>query len=216
LFVHSFLRHLSWVVCLIYFRIEFHGVERVPLEGPVILAPNHASYFDPVWVSIPIRRQLRYMTWERFFGFPLLGPMLRGLGAFPVRMEKGDRRAMRHSLDHLKSGGGLMIFPEGARTRTGEMTRFKPGVIQLALASGAKIVPVTIVGGYRALSPHNRVPRPTKVRLYYHDPVTVNELDVETVTKEQLHEEASRLRGIVLAGLGEGNVKTLRPPVREA
>jgi 1-acyl-sn-glycerol-3-phosphate acyltransferase len=128
----------------------------------LILAPNHASYFDPIWVSIPIARQLRYMTWEKFFGFPWLAPILRKLGAFPVKVEVGDRGAIRHSIEHLKAGGGLMIFPEGARTRTGEMTRFKPGVIQLALESGASIVPVTIVGGYRAFSPSHRFPRPTK------------------------------------------------------
>ena len=207
MFLHSFLRHLSRVICLIYFRIEFHGVERVPLEGPVIVAPNHASYFDPIWVSIPIRRQLRYMTWEKFFGFPLIGTVIRGLGAFPVRVDKGDRRAIRHSIEHLKAGGGLMIFPEGARTRTGETTRFKPGVIQLALESGAPIVPVTIIGGYRALSPHARFPRPTKVKLIYHEPRKIDLGAAEEVTKEQLHAEAAQLRETVLRGLNEGKAR---------
>lgn len=173
----------------------------MPLEGPVIVAPNHTSYLDPIWVSIPIRRQLRYMTWEKFFAFPLLGPVIRGLGAFPVRVEKGDRRAMRHSIEHLKEGGGLMIFPEGARTRTGEMAKFKPGVIQLAVASGAPIVPVTIIGGYRALSPHDRFPRPTKVKLIYHEPVRIDATDADEVTKEQLLDEAARLRDVVFRGL---------------
>jgi 1-acyl-sn-glycerol-3-phosphate acyltransferase len=144
------------------------------------------------------------MTWEKFFGFPMLGPIIRGLGAFPVKVEQGDRRAMRHSIEHLKSGGGIMIFPEGARTRTGETTRFKPGVIQLAVASGAPIVPVTIVGGYRAFSPSHRFPRPTKVKLIYHEPIRMDHLDEDGVTKEELHNEAARLRGIVVAGLGNG------------
>ncbi len=105
------------------------------------------------------------------FRIPLLGPLLRAFGAFPVNVKIGDRGALRLSLEHLQQGGALMIFPEGSRTRTGEMLPFKHGMIRLALESGAPIIPVTIVGGYRALSPQMRFPRPTKVKVYYHVPM---------------------------------------------
>jgi 1-acyl-sn-glycerol-3-phosphate acyltransferase len=163
----------------------------------VIIAPNHASYLDPIWVSLPLRRKLRYMTWERMFRVPILGPLMRAFGAFPVRVELGDRGAIRHSMEHLRSGGALMIFPEGARTRTGQMMPFKPGVIQLALLTGAPIIPVTIIGGYRVLSPWHRIPRPLKVKLYYHEPLQVRPGSGEPGTKEYLHEQAAVLRSIV-------------------
>ncbi len=196
LFYH-FIRYFLYTLCLAYFRIEFHGAERVPADGPVILAPNHASYLDPIWVSLPLRRKLRYMTWERMFRVPVLGRLMRAFGAFPVRVELGDRGAMRHSVEHLRSGGALMIFPEGARTRTGQMMPFKPGVIQLALSTGAPIVPVTIIGGYRVLSPWHRIPRPLKIKLYYHEPLQIPLRSDERGAKDYLREQAALLHSIV-------------------
>jgi len=196
-FFYHLLRFTIHAICLLYFRIEFHGSERVPLDGPVILAPNHASYLDPIWVSIPVRRRLRYMTWDRMFRIPLLGPLLRAFGAFPVNVKIGDRGALRLSLEHLQQGGALMIFPEGSRTRTGEMLPFKHGMIRLALESGAPIIPVTIVGGYRALSPQMRFPRPTKVKVYYHVPLSLNLPAEHAEFKSYIRTQASDIERIV-------------------
>ncbi|MEP7271466.1 MAG: lysophospholipid acyltransferase family protein [Acidobacteriota bacterium] len=206
LFYH-FLRHLVHTVCRIYFRIEFHDVERVPIRGPVILAPNHASFLDPVWVSIPIGRRLRYMTWDKMFRVPLLGPLMRVFGAFPVKVEIGDRGAIRHSVEHLRAGGALMIFPEGGRTRNGQLMGFKPGVIQLALTTGAPIVPVTIIGGYRVYSPWHKFPRPLKLRLYYHEPIALTPPEDEAQMKAYLKEQAERLRSIVATRLPDAGVQ---------
>ncbi len=202
LFYH-FLRHLVHTVCRVYFRIEFHGADRVPDRGAVILAPNHASFLDPVWVSIPIGRRLRYMTWDRMFQVPLLGPLMKTFGAFPVKVEVGDRGAMRHSIEHLRNGGALMIFPEGGRTRNGQLMSFKPGVIQLALTTGAPIVPVTITGAYRVYSPWHKFPRPLKLKLYYHEPIALTPPEDQGLIKAYLREQAERLRLIVAGPLPE-------------
>jgi len=196
-FFYHLLRFTVHSICLLYFRIEFHGSERVPLEGPVILAPNHASYLDPIWVSIPVRRRLRYMTWDRMFKIPLLSPLMRAFGAFPVNVKIGDRGALRLSLEHLQQGGALMIFPEGSRTRTGDMLPFKHGVIRLALESGAPIVPVTIVGGYKALSPQMRFPRPAKVKVFYHSPLRLVLPEQHSEFKSYMRTQASDIERLV-------------------
>jgi 1-acyl-sn-glycerol-3-phosphate acyltransferase len=168
LWVFQFSRRLVGLFSRLYFRIEFEGADRAPKEGAMILAPNHVSYCDPFWVSIPLKRPLQYMTWEKITRLPLLGRLSMAYGAFPVKIEKGDRAALRHSLEQLKRGGGLVIFPEGGRTHTGRLMPFKAGVIRLALETNAPIVPVTIIGGYRAFSPHHIFPRPYKVKVIYH------------------------------------------------
>lgn len=208
MFFYHLLRHFVHAVCAVYFRIEFHGAERVPRDGPVIVAPNHSSYADPIWVSIPIPRRLRYMTWDRMMRVPLLGPLMRAFGSFPVNVDAGDRSALRFSLEHLRSGGALMIFPEGSRTRTGEIQPFKPGVIRLALETGAPIIPVTIVGAYDAYSPQHKFPRPRKLRLYYHEPVRLPRLVGKAnkdELKEYMREQAARLHDIVAGRVPEEN-----------
>ena len=204
-------RLLVLSICRLYFRIEFEGAHRVPESGAMILAPNHVSYLDPLWVSIPVRRPLRYMTWDRMTRLPLLGPLMRAYGAFPVNVERGDRGALRASLEQLRAGGGLVIFPEGARTRTGRLQPFKPGVVRLAHDGGVPIVPVTILGGYRAFAPHHFFPRPCKVRIIYHDPIHLD----PAATKEDLHQQACRLYAVVASALPPDALPAPESPVGE-
>lgn len=194
-------RGLCALFCQIYFRIEFLGVENVPPSGPFIVSPNHQSYFDPFWVSIPFRYPLRYMTWDRFVYMPVVGHFIRTLGAFPVKLDRGDRAALRLALGHLKSGGTLVLFPEGGRTRDGELMAFKPGVIRLALETGVPIVPVSIIGAYRAYNPHHLFPRPRKVKVLFHPPITVPQLTEGEDVKLHLAENAEKLKEIIRSGL---------------
>lgn len=189
------------LISRLYFRIEFHGLAEVPRGGPLIVAPNHSSYLDPIWVSLPLPRRLRYMTWDRVVAAPLLGRLVRALGAFPVKPDTGDRAALRLSLEHLRGGGAIMIFPEGGRTRTGQVMPFKPGVIRLALDTQAPILPVTIIGGFDAFSAFHRFPRPHKVIVIYHPPIKLSPPVDEAETKDYLHQQAARLQQIVASAL---------------
>lgn len=193
-----------WLVAFfsrLYFRIEFKGVEHVPKSGAMIVAPNHVSYLDPLWVSIPIGRPLRYMTWDRMTRLPLLGPLMLAYGSFPVSLEKGDRAALKASLEQLRAGGGLMVFPEGARTSSGRLEEFKPGVIRLAIETGAPIVPVTIIGGYRAFCRHHYFPRPFKIRIVYHEPIRLTPPAENSKLKEFQNDQAVRLQSVVASAL---------------
>lgn len=122
------------------------GQELFPKEGPAIVVANHRSLWDPVAVGVAVPRQVRFMAKEELFQIPGLGFLLRALGAFPVRRGKSDRAALHASLEMLRQGQVVGMFPEGTRVRAGELGRFYGGAALLSLKTGAPLVPVALEG----------------------------------------------------------------------
>ena len=151
--------------------LDLVGVEHIPPSGPLIVTPNHQTYADPPLVTIPIRRRVYYMAWNRLFDVPGLAWMIRRLRAFPVEIESSDARATREAVRLLQAGHVLMIFPEGERSRDGAIGRFKPGAFRLAASLGVPVLPVTIRGGHEAWPPGRLLPRAGRVTITYHRPL---------------------------------------------
>ena len=163
------IRPIVGAVSKVVWQIEFSGVENVPQSGGVIVAANHQTYIDPFWISLPIKRPTRYLAWSAAFQWPIVGTCLIWLGAWPLALEGSDPAAIRRSLQWLREGGAVVIFPEGGRsTASGSLERFKAGAIRLALEANVPILPVTIRGGNRVWPRGWRFPRPGKVIITYH------------------------------------------------
>jgi 1-acyl-sn-glycerol-3-phosphate acyltransferase len=155
-------------LCRFYFKLELHGTENIPASGPLLITPNHQTYADPALVTIPVRRPVYYMAWDRLFGIPLFGRFIRRLRAFPVDIESSDPRATREAVRLLQAGEAVMIFPEGERTKDGGVGRFKLGAFRLAVALSVPVLPVTITGGHEAWPPGRAWPRPGRIAITYH------------------------------------------------
>jgi 1-acyl-sn-glycerol-3-phosphate acyltransferase len=151
-----------------WFGLEFHGVENIPREGGLIITPNHQTYADPPLVTIPVRRPVYYMAWDRLFRVPVLGQLIRLLRAFPVDIYSNDRGAVREARRLLREGAAVMIFPEGGRSFDGSLGDFKLGAFRLAVAVGATVLPVTISGGFEAWPPQRTLPRRGRMTITYH------------------------------------------------
>jgi len=164
-------RGTMFALMRVLFRIEHHGLENIPPCGPLIIAPNHVTYFDPFWVAVRVYRTLRFMTWDRALAFPVAGTILRWLGAFPVSLENPESSAYRTSLEALRAGQALMIFPEGGRSPDGRLRPLKKGAARLALRTGAAILPVVVLGGHEVWGPQLRLPRPRKVVIEFLPPI---------------------------------------------
>jgi 1-acyl-sn-glycerol-3-phosphate acyltransferase len=162
-----------------YFGLQLVGIDNIPQSGAVIIAPNHQTYADPPLVSIPVRRPVYYMAWDRLFEIPGLNWMIRRLRAFPVRLESRDPRAAREAVRLLEGGEALMIFPEGGRSPDGRVQPFKPGAFRLAVALNVPVLPVTIDGGTRAWPPGQLFPRRGHIRITYH-PLVVSDPSLES------------------------------------
>jgi 1-acyl-sn-glycerol-3-phosphate acyltransferase len=129
-------------------RARAYGVENVPRDGPLILACNHVSYLDPPCMSF-VPRRISFMAKKELFEIPLLGPAIRAVGAYPVDRRGSASAAIKRSLEVLRAGGAVGIFPEGTRNLTGEV-RPQTGVALLASLAQAPVVPAAIVGRGRA------------------------------------------------------------------
>lgn len=154
-----------------WFRLELRGVENIPREGGLIITPNHQTYADPPLVSIPVRRRVYYMAWDKLFGVPVLGQLIRALRAFPVDIHSNDPGAVREARRLVQEGAAVMIFPEGGRSFDGTLGHFKLGAFRLAVKLGATVLPVTISGGFEAWPPQRALPRRGRMTITYHPPL---------------------------------------------
>jgi 1-acyl-sn-glycerol-3-phosphate acyltransferase len=153
------------IVLRVLWRFRAFGAENVPRTGPLIVACNHVSYLDPVVLGVGSPRMLTYLAKKQLFSIPVLGPIIRGCGAYPLDRDAGGVAALRVALRVLKDGRCVGIFPEGTRNRTGTAEE-KAGAAFLAAVSGAPVVPAAVVGTKNAK-------RLAQIRVAYGEPMTI-------------------------------------------
>src|SRR5450759_5018249 len=163
----------------LYFRWRVYNAERVPLDGGVILASNHASYLDPPLVGSGVKRGINYLARENLFRFPIMGWVLRQWQVVPVDRDGGGAAGLRAILDRLLAGGAIILFPEGTRTRDGKLQPARSGIGLTVISSSALVGPARVFGTYEAYGRHLRIPRPYQVSVKYGRPMMFEKLRAE-------------------------------------
>ena len=200
--VYEVVRVATELVALLAYRARGYGSERVP-NGPVILAPNHASFMDHFFAGAFIRRRVQFMGKSQLF---------KGIGAwvfshggvFPVRRGYQDEEAFITAFRILARGGAIVMYCEGGRSRTGKIAdEARPGIGRLALEAGVPVVPVAILGSYQVRN-WKRLQFP-KVTVQYGEPFKFEAVQHSTREQQQvaadyilgrvreLHEELARV-----------------------
>ncbi len=177
---------LCWCVSRLLFSTYFHWrffhPERVPNEGPVILAANHASFVDPPLVGAPLSRAINYLAREDLFRNPIVGAVIRSWNSVPVDRDGGGAAGLKAILDRLLAGGGILLFPEGTRTRDGALQPARAGIGLVVIKSTCPVIPVRIFGSYEAFGRHLKVPRPRRIMIKYGEPMLFDRLRAEAKT----------------------------------
>ena len=200
--VLSFLRPCVTVLSRTFWRVRWSGTENIPATGGVIVAANHQTYVDPFWVGAAIKRPVRFLAWDAAFNWPIVGPLMKSFGAWPLQLEGSDPGPIRMSLQWIGDGGAVVIFPEGGRGNPdGSMKKFKAGAVRMAMEAGVPILPVTIRGGHRVWPNTRRFPRlGVRVEITYHPLFHVEQCESED-TRECARRESERLSAIVRSAL---------------
>ncbi len=139
-------RLLALVLAKTLWGIRVTGRDHVPTEGPVIVASNHASNWDPLLVGLACPREVHFLAKRELFSNPVFAALIRAYNAIPLDRGGMDRGALRAARGVLTRGDALLMFPEGTRSRDGRLGAPMPGVAFLASSAGAAIVPARIVG----------------------------------------------------------------------
>ncbi len=200
---------LGWLSYRALFRFYFgwrvYNPERVPLNGGVILASNHASYLDPPLVGSGVRRGINYLARENLFRFPVMGWVLRQWQVVPVDREGGGAKGLKNILDRLLAGGAIIMFPEGTRTRDGKFQPARSGIGLTVIKSTAPVVPVRVFGTFEAYGRHMRLPRPRRVAVKYGQPMLFEQLRAEAkvCSKQRLKEIYQQVADELMAAIAK-------------
>ena len=196
-FAHRCARAWSWLILATTgVDVDIQGLERLVHGKTYIFVANHQSIYDIPCLFWSLPYQLRIIAKESLGNFPVLGPHLKRTGHMLVDRSKPDRAGIFGWASRLTSNGlSLIVFPEGTRSRTGMMGKFKGGSIMLAMQAGLPIVPISVIGSRHVMKKGELTTRPGHVTLIVHEPIENDAIAEPTV--EQVRRLADRIRDII-------------------
>ena len=130
------------------FKVTPDGPDHVPARGPAILASNHLSFSDSIFLPLVLRRRITFVAKAEYFDDPKTAWFFRAVGQIPIRRGGGSasQRALDSAMEVLQAGGLFGIYPEGTRSPDGRLYKGHTGVARLALQSGAPVIAVAMIG----------------------------------------------------------------------
>lgn len=152
---YSFIKGIAKVILSPFYRIKVYGMENIPSQGRLILCSNHASNWDPIFISIVVPRQISWMGKKELFKNKILAAFLSKLTVFPVDRDGSDIGAIKQALRVLKDDRALGLFPEGTRVKSLDLDNAKSGVALLGVKSKAPILPIFIQSNYKIFNEIN-------------------------------------------------------------
>lgn len=141
---YEFGRVVCKAVLAVCFKLKIEGLDNIPENEGFILCSNHRGYVDPVFLGLRMKPHLTFMAKAELFDIPILSPIIKKLGAFPIHRGKGDSQALETAEQVVKDGKVLAIFPEGKRSKEGALGSFKSGAALIASKTGGDVIPACI------------------------------------------------------------------------
>jgi len=174
-FTFNLFKNSSKVFFKLYFRIKGEGTENLP-QSPFILAPNHQSFFDGLFISAYLKNRVMKNTYfyakEKHVRHPFLRSMAHRHNIIVMDINRDLKQSLQKLAEVLRKGKNIVVFPEGTRTRTGKLGELKKSFAILSREMNVPVVPVSIKGAFEALPRGSLIPRPwKKIHIKFHQPV---------------------------------------------
>jgi len=159
----------------VVWRWRATGQRNVPESGGALLVCNHVSFLDVFFLAMPLGRPVNFVARSTLF-VPVLGSFIRSVGGFPIQREGIGAAGMKETLRRLRAGGIVALFPEGTRSRDGQLGSLKPGIAALAARVGVPVVPAGLAGMFEIWPRSRLFPVPHPLRIHYGTPILPDEL----------------------------------------
>lgn len=187
----------------LYFRLEVKGVENIP-NSACVISPSHQSMLDGFLIEalLPFRvlKNTYFMSYKQVFGRNILKYLAKHGQNILIDANENLKETLIASAGSLGEGKNVVIFPEGARSRDGELLEFRPFFAIAAKTYGVPVVPVMIDGGFDALRTGMLFPRPKKIKVTFLRPIEVQEMSYEEIvkkTRDAIEHELKKARGLL-------------------
>lgn len=180
--MYKFLYFIGNILLWPFFSMKIKNPENIPQDRNYIIVANHTSNFDPVLLALKWNKNVHFMAKEELFKVFLVGRVLKSVKMIPVRRGESDRKAVKESLDYLKKGEIVALFPEGTRNKENkELLPFHTGAAFFAKFSGLEVLPIGIIGTDKIkFKNFNKivfnVGKPLKISDYYEGKISSKEL----------------------------------------
>jgi len=183
---YNFAKFLAKIVIKLCFRIKIEGKENLNFDESFLILSNHNSYLDPIIIGCIIDKFIAFMAKEELFKVPILNEFLHHVGSFSVKRGKGDKSYLENSINALKNGWSLNIFPEGSRSITGKFQNVKYGAAKILLNNPIAFLPIALINTHIAMGKNKPIKLFTKITVKIGTPVYPQEyMPDENLTEEE-------------------------------
>ncbi len=176
----------------------------IPRSGGCLLVANHVSYLDPPLVGAAISRSIYFMAKQELFEIPVMGSIIAGTGAFPVKRGTADRGALKRARALLHDGNVVCIFPEGRRSLDGTLQSAEAGAALVAAQSNVPVVPLGLIGTAAVLPPGGVILHPHPVKAIIGEPLYLDDLRAEKYDRLLLNEIGHRMMDGIAEAIRQG------------
>lgn len=176
---YRFARRVAYIIAKFKYNIIIINKKDLPQDRGFVICSNHRSNWDPIFLGIGFNRTVHFMAKKELFENKIMSFLMYKVGSFPVSRGEGDGSAIEKAVEIVQSGRVLGIFPEGTRSKDGNLRRAKSGAVLIAQKTGGDIIPVGIYYGKRKIIRR-------EVVITYGEPIYNNELIISDASKSEM------------------------------
>ncbi len=202
--VYNIFANLARFLGDLFFSRKIVHPERMIEEGPLIIAVNHSSFVDPPLAGICSRRAVYYLARKNLLEWPVFGPLFPDMNVIPVERDGNDMSALREVIKKIREGNGVVLFPEGTRSKDGNLQPARAGIGLVIAKTMAPVLPMRIFGAYEAFPKGSKLPRCGPITVVIGHPIHFTREDIEPATRDTYQRLSDRVMAAIAALTIEG------------